>query len=194
MTNNLNSGKRISFLFAGSWSLSEDATVNILFLNKIALTWLSHLNGKQGKGRGRFVTKKSMSVCATSCSLTEHLWWSSKKPGPVSRVFLPPLVSGLCPCLATEARSALVTGPGDLESPRHDWQHYQSNTHQPQHHRAGCHLENSWGPDTGVTPSSSTVVSVMWSDQWNSHIKILYSSIHNNDKLIHGCSGKFALS
>ena len=39
--------------------------------------------------------------------------------------------------------------------------------------RAGCHLENSWGPDTGVTPSSLVVSDVMWSDQWSSRIIIL---------------------
>ena len=154
VTINLNSGKRISFLFAGSWSLSEDATVNISFLNKIALTWLSHLNSKQGKVSGQVSDKEAMMVCASksgpsSCFLTEHFWWTLSKWPPLSLVFLPlPRLSQ-----ATGARSDLVTGHRGAGGSIGNIIRATAST------AVRCHLENSWELDPGVTAPSRWVTS-----------------------------------
>ena len=147
MTNNLNSGKRISFLFSGSWPLSEDATVNILFLNKIALTWLSHLKHTR-KGVGAGFWQRSVVVCASksgpaSCFLTEHFWWTLSKWPPLSLVFLP--LPGLSQAIG--ARSDLVTGHRGAGGSIGNIIRATAST------AVRCHLENSWELDPGVTPS-----------------------------------------
>ena len=151
MTINLNSGKGISFLFSGSWFLSEDATVNILHFIyqlilhwiKMALTWLSHLNSKQGKVYGQVSDKEAWYVPQ---SQVHRVFWQNISDGRQS---------GRC-LESSSHRLRLVSGhwgkvsPGHrLGSRGHDWQHYQSNSISSER----CHLENSWEPDSGVTPS-----------------------------------------
>ena len=139
-----------------------------LELNKIDSTWLSHLNGKQGKVLGQVCDKEAhVNMCLKVGSIvfsdTTFVMDIKEALAAVSSVFLP--LAG--PVSGHWARSALVTGTRRAGGGIGNIIHYHRDQHSGiSSGGAGCHLENSWEPDTGVTPSMSVVSN--GGDQWNS--------------------------
>ena len=136
--------------------------------------------------RDRFVTKKNMYNKLWSLMFSDRAVqgstrvWGQRSPWPLSRSSSHPAWAGW-----------VWPRPLGKVSPGHWRAGGRLATLSEQHRaiqgiRAGCHLENSWAPDTGVTPSHVT------SEMCNVMSMIRFRHARHNDELMHGCSGKFA--
>ena len=170
-----------------------------LELNKIASTWLSHLNGKQGKVLGQVCDKEahvSMCLKVGSIVFSDTTFVMDIKEALAAVSSLPPTAWA-----GVWTLGKVSPGHRDPESRGRDWQHYTLSQrptlgHQQRRSRVSSRKQLR-------TRHRSDTINIICGRQWwwtSEIVRLKYcqlytsdSAIHN-DKLIHGCSGKFALS